>query len=127
MISSTTAGARTTLVPAGARRVLLCRYKGFGAYPKPVGPRSFRLIAHRLVTTPATVESLASELNALKASHGSQACPNDTGAAIVAFFRYDSAAKADDPVTIHLGGCLIVTNGRLNREAPFTLVHKLET
>lgn len=127
MLSSTTLGASAMLVPPGAQQVLLCRYSGFGAYPKPVGSRSFRLIAHYLVVTRATVGSLASELNALKAVHGTQACPGDNGAVIIAFFRYGSHPRADDPVTIHLGGCSIVSNGHLNREAGLTLIRQLKT
>jgi len=125
-VSSTTVGAGAALVPAGAQQVLLCRYSGFEGYPNPVGPGSFRLIDHRLAAARTTVDRLASELDALKPAHGAQACPSDTGTAIIAFFRYGSPAKADDPVTIHLGGCSIVTNGHLNREAGFTLIRQLK-
>jgi hypothetical protein len=120
--SSTTAGARAALVPAGAQQVLLCRYSGLGAYPRPAGPRSFRLIAHHLVLAHSIVEDLENKLNALKAVTGVQSCPADNGAAIIAFFRYRSASKIDDPVTIHLGGCSIVSNGHVNREAGPALV-----
>ncbi|MGI8571901.1 MAG: hypothetical protein ACR2L9_04640 [Solirubrobacteraceae bacterium] len=115
--SSSTTGADATLVPAGARQVLLCRYRGFGVDPKPVGSGSFRLIAHHLVSTRATVKGLASELNALKPATGVRACPSDNGTAIIAFFRYGSAPKADDPVTVDLSGCSSVTNGHLQRTA----------
>jgi hypothetical protein len=126
-IASTTAGSDAALVPADARAVLLCRYSGFGAGAKPIGPRSFRLTAHHLVTSRATTQSLASYLNGLKPVNGNQACPGDSGAAIIAFFRYGSAPKANDPVTLHLGGCSIVSNGRLNREASYTFVRQLES
>lgn len=128
--SSTTTGADRKLVPAGARQVLLCRYSGLGGYPKLIGSGPFRLIAHHLITNHATLDSLASELNALKPASGVRACPNDNGTAIVAFFRYGSAPDADDPVTINLSGCSSVTNGRLQRSAVsspgFRLVRQLE-
>lgn len=117
VLSSTTTGANATLVPAGARRVLLCRYSGLAGFPQPVGSARFRLIAHHIVTTPATVRSLATDLNALKPAIGARACPSDNGTAIVAFFRYGSAPKADDPVTIDLSSCSSVTNGLLQRTA----------
>ncbi len=115
--SSTTTGATATLVPAGARQVLLCRYSGLAGFPTPVASASFRLIARHLVITRTTVGSLASELNALKPATGARACASDNGTAIIAFFRYGSAPRADDPVTIELSGCSSVTNGHLQRTA----------
>ncbi|MGH8302930.1 MAG: hypothetical protein ACRET5_15840 [Steroidobacteraceae bacterium] len=130
-ITSTTAGARAVLVPAGSRQVLLCRYSGTTTYPA-THQRSLKLAAHRVITKRSTVKSLSNELNALRKLTGSYACANDNGAAIIAFFRYGSAAKSDDPVTIHLGGCSVVTNGHLSRLAGVTapgvrLVRQLES
>ena len=120
-LRSTAAGARTSLVPAGVRRALMCRYSGLN----PPGPSALRLIAYRVSTT-AQARTLAAELDALKPVHGVQACPNDDGAAIIAIFRYGSARKADDPVTIHLGGCGLTTNGHVNREAGATIIRQIE-
>ncbi len=113
LLSSTTIGSATALVPAGARQVLLCRYSGVG----PNRARALRLIAHRIVRTRATVDRLAAEFNALRQLTGVYACPSDSGASIIAFFRYGSAPKSDDPVTVDLGGCLAVTNGHVHRTA----------
>ncbi|MDQ6807762.1 MAG: hypothetical protein M3065_23060 [Actinomycetota bacterium] len=117
ILRSTTAGASATLVPAGVRQLLLCRYSGLGSAPEPVGSASFRLLARGLVTNHATVRSLARKLNALKPAIGVTACPNDDGTAIIAFFRYGSTPKADDPVRVDLSGCSSVTNGHLQRTA----------
>lgn len=129
VIRSTTTGAAKTLVPAGARQVLLCRYTGLGAHPTP-SRGGFRLIAHRRVTRLATVNRLAAGLDALKEPRGAVACPSDSGAALIAFFRYRSGS--DDPVTVKLGGCSPVTNGHLTRgfAAPDTgrqLIRQLES
>ncbi len=114
-LSSATAGAAMALVPPSARTVLLCRYSGLGHAPRSA--TSLALIAqHMLDSSKATVE-LASTFNSLPVVTGTFHCPGDRGAAIVAFFRYGTAAKADDPVTVHLGGCSTVTNGQLTRVA----------
>lgn len=110
---STNNGAGTTLVPSGAQQVLLCRYSGVG----PDRAAAMRLLAHRLVADRATVARLAGELNELKPLTATVACPADSGAAIVAIFRYLPLAKADDPVTVGLSGCLLVTNGHVRRAA----------
>jgi hypothetical protein len=120
-LRSSAAGARARLVPLGVRRALMCRYRGLN----PAGPSALRLIAHRLSTT-AQARILASELDALKPVHGVQACPSDDDAAIIAIFRYGSARKADDPVTIHLDGCNLTTNGHVNREAGATIIRQIE-
>ncbi len=125
-IASTTTGSDAALVPARARTVLLC-YSGRSAGAKPAGPRSFRLTAHHLVISHKTTTSLASYLNALKPVRGAQACPSDSGAAIITFFRYGSAPRSDDPVTIHDGGCGSVSNGHLTREASYTFVRHLKS
>lgn len=117
VIRSTTAGSSTALVPSDASHVLLCRYSGLGSYPDPAGPRSFRLVAQHLINSSPVTSRLASELNALHAATGVVHCPADRGDAIIAFFRYGSTPKADDPVTIGLSGCSTVTNGSLTRTA----------
>ena len=112
-LSSTTPGAATTLVPAGARTVLLCRYSGLGHAPGSA--RSLALMAQHLLDTSTATHELAIKFNSLPIATGTFHCPADGGAAVIAFFRYGPAAKADDPVTVHLGGCSAVTNGRLTR------------
>ena len=93
-IVSTMARARSTLVPRGARRVLLCRYRG-------LGPRSSQLSAQHLVSQLATVRSLASTLDRIPNPRGTYSCPGDPGKTIIAFFEYRS--NAVNPVTVDLG------------------------
>jgi hypothetical protein len=115
---STTVGAATALVPPEARTVLLCRYSGLGHTPS--GAKSLALIAQHLLDASTTTNDLATKLNSLPIPTGTFHCPADGGAVIIAFFRYGSAAKADDPVTVRLGGCSTVTNGELTRVAGTT-------
>ncbi len=126
VISSTTPGSTTALVPTGAQQVLLCRYSGVG----PTRAKALRLIALRLVRKRATVDHLAAELHSLKPLIGAYACPADFGTSIVAFFRYGSARESDDPVTVDLSGCTTVTNDHLTRAAIWapgpTLLRQLE-
>jgi hypothetical protein len=104
-------GADRTLVPTGARAVLICRYRD---------PR--HLIAHRLITNPATVRALVAAFNGLPPIHpGVEACPVDTGNAVVAHFEY--ATKPDDPVHVNRTGCRSVTNGHLVR---WTTAHLMQ-
>jgi hypothetical protein len=113
LISSTTIGSATALIPIGARQALLCRYSGVAANRA----RALRLIALSLVGNKSTVDGLAAEFNALEQLAGAHACPSDSGASIIAFFRYGSTRESDDPVTVDLKGCMSVTNGRLDRTA----------
>jgi hypothetical protein len=126
VIGSTTIGSTAALVPAGAQQVLLCRYSGVGLNRG----KAVRLIALRLVHKRATVDRLAAEFNTLRPLGGAYNCPSDSGAAIIAFFRYGSASKSDDPVTVGLSGCVTVTNGHLTRTAIWppgpTLLRRLE-
>jgi hypothetical protein len=100
-VDSQRLGADAALVPAGARSVLLCRY----------GIR--RLVAHRLVSSSATVPRLAGGLNALPSAAGAYSCPNDDGEEIIAHFGYGSGP--DDPVSVELSGCQVATNGHVHR------------
>lgn len=106
--SSTTAESDAKLVPAGAHRVLLCRYSGL--------PRG-RLLAHRVVTSRSTTRGLARAFDALKPATGVRSCPADDGQAVVAFVRYGTTGKSDDPVQLNLSGCRIATNGHLHSDA----------
>jgi hypothetical protein len=112
-------GASASLVPAGARTVIVCRYNGL-PNPPPLstpGYPSFGLIAARTVTSAARVAHLAAELDAIPQSNSTLplACPADVGTAIVAYFHYPSGR--DDPVTVDLTGCQNVSNGHVNRLA----------
>jgi hypothetical protein len=128
VIRSSRVGARVMLVPSEAQRVLLCRYDGpFG----DSGCRSadrFRLIARRVIDDPRSVASLAGELNRLPTMSGAYAFPNDTGAAILALFGYDSGP--DDPVKVDMAGCMEAANGYVVRTAGLngaTTLDELET
>ena len=103
-------GAGRSLVPPGARALLLCRYSGLNA---PGG--AFRLEVHDLVTDQATVARLTRELDALAPATGVYHCPSDSGADVVARFLYTTGPQ--DPVTVDLTGCNVVTNGHVHREA----------
>ena len=103
-------GATRALVPPGARAVLLCRYSGLDA-----AGAAFRLEAQRLVGDEAPVARLSAELGALAPTTGVYHCPSDTGADVVARFRYASGPQ--DPVTVDLTGCNPVANGHVHRDA----------
>jgi hypothetical protein len=111
-------GASSSLVPAGAVEVLLCRYSGL-TEPAPLNspPPEFTLSAERLIASGATVSRLASELDAIAPTPPGAAysCPAGFGAFVVARFRYP--AGADDPVTVDLSDCNDVTNGLVHRLA----------
>ena len=114
-LNSTAAGSASTLVPPGARQVLVCRYQGV-ALGRPAG----RLLAQHLVGDRQTVARLASEFDALRPfGSGAYACPVDFDVKLVAIFRYRPALRSDDPVTVDPNGCTGVTNGRLTRTAMF--------
>jgi hypothetical protein len=100
------AGATGSLVRAGARSLLLCRYRGLNP-----AATAHRLRASRLVTAHAEIAALTAGLNALPSLSGPVNCPLDDGSEIVATFRY--AAGGDDVVRIGLTGCRLVTGRRL--------------
>jgi hypothetical protein len=103
-----------TLVPHGARAMLLCRYRGVNPSPDEAGT----LAASRPIKKRAAVKRLAREFNALRPippGSGVTACPADDGSKVIAFFHY--AHSPDDPVTADLRGCRSVTNGQIVRSA----------
>jgi hypothetical protein len=116
VIRSSRSGVNVTLVPAGVAQVLLCRYDGpFGA-PRAHIANRFRLVARRLIVERARAGGLAAELDRIpQGQSGGYVCPSDTGAAIVAYFRYGSGPP--DPVRVELSGCLTATNGHVTRQA----------
>jgi hypothetical protein len=83
------------------------------------------LQGQRRVEDQQTVRQLGQEFNALKGAHGTQACGNDSGKAIVAIFQYRSGAT--NPVRVQLDGCLVATNGHLDRMATSHLVRQLKS
>ena len=98
-------GARSSLVPPGARRLLICRYSGLQSQlPKP-----FTLLASALVKSPTEAQRVGRELNALPPPRPYAFCPADFGDAVVVHVLYASGAQ--DPVTIELSGCRTVSNG----------------
>lgn len=119
---SRSAGATSSVVPMGARQVLLCRYSGLDSFPQPVRG-AFGLRDDLLVTQRATVASLASQLNRLPVPPRVVACPADDGEAIVAIFRYRSGVA--NPVDVGLSGCTLVTNDHLTRCAALAAGRRL--
>jgi hypothetical protein len=104
------------LVPSGASSVLVCSYSGL-VEPHAVsytGP-PHRLIGDGLVIDHQTVGRLGSGLDAIPPTSPNEAfsCPADFGNQLVAYFRYP--AGVDDPVTIGLSGCQMITNGHVRR------------
>jgi hypothetical protein len=100
-----------SLVPSGARWLVLCRYHGLN--PAALAGRLERSAA---VTAHTTLTGVAAELNALP-SQGNYVfhCPMDDGSEILAIFGYPSGTT--DTVSIGLTGCQLVTNGRITRTA----------
>jgi hypothetical protein len=95
-------GARAPLVPAGARSLRLCRYRGLNP---PATAR--RLVAMRFVVERLQVESIAAALDALPVPTGVIRCPMDDGSEIVATFAY--AHGSSIAIRIGLRGCETVT------------------
>jgi hypothetical protein len=94
------------LVPAGAKRLLLCRYWGMNH-----GKRSLRLAKSRLVDDPPTARRIADGLNELSPfPDGTFACPFDEGARTYALFEYSDASAV--VVELSFEGCPAATNGR---------------
>lgn len=89
-------------MPAGARLLLLCRYRGLDP-PATAG----RLAAMRFVVDRREVASIASALDALPVDHGVFGCPMDDGSEIVAMFAY--AQRPGVAIRIGLRGCETVT------------------
>ncbi len=103
-IASSGPAASQNLVPKGASRVLLCRY------------RFTSLKGHGLITQASEVRTLTQEFDALRAMpNGTYSCPADFGVDVSALFKYRGAAA--DQVVADEGGCTIVWNGQLKRWA----------
>ncbi len=99
---------RTTLVPPGARTVLLCRYAGV---PSQRLKKAVRITKH------STVLELAKLLDSLKPlPQGTTSCPSDDGSQVLAVFRGPRGTR-QDRVLVQPGGCSKATGGGLNRTA----------
>jgi hypothetical protein len=111
-LKSSRPGATTTLVPAGADRLTICRYNGMNALG---GVPQWGLRGTGLTVDAKTVTALARALDALKPTPPNTvtSCPMDDDSYLLAFFGYPSGVG--DPVSIDTGGCATVTNGHLNR------------
>ncbi len=106
--------ARRELAPPGVISIRLCRYSGLNGHP----PRDLvfsRLIANRSRIGDTRIGELIRELDRLPSQHGVFACPNDTGAEIVALLAYPESRVVT--ISVGLDGCQSVTNGALRRSA----------
>jgi hypothetical protein len=121
LLTSHVAGADGMLVPAGARRVTLCRYSGVALDPATAR----RLQAHRRLDGLARVNRLAAEFNALGPMVGVAACPADNGTQVIAIFGGYPGPASQNPVTVDLTGCLTTTNGPVTRLGSAPLVAQL--
>lgn len=109
-LANKNASASTTLVPPGARSLLLCSYNGLNA-----GPNTGRLAGSANVENRTTIARLTSEFDALQPLPSGINCPFDDASAIIVTFGYENAAP--DPVRVGLRGCQVVSNGPLTRTA----------
>lgn len=126
-IRSSRPGAAANLAPKGAETLLLCRYDGPLGSPGTRLKNRFRLVASRWLSDRLKVAALTAALDRLPRAKGSDACPSETGAAIIGFFGYRSGPTS--PVRVDLTGCVIATNGHVFRLAGLnrtTLVDALE-
>jgi len=102
--------ARTTLAPAGANSIQLCRYSGLNARPPLTLDRA------RLLGRARPIKGLIGQFDKLpKAPTGAVACPSDDGSQIVAELGYRDGRGV--PISVGLTGCRTVTNGSVNRDA----------
>lgn len=103
--------ARRDLVPGHPSGLVVCRYRGVNVRhgEKPLG-----LIRGQKVSSPRDVHALARRFASLpQATTDSTACPADTGAKVVARFKYPD--EPDDFVSTEFSGCEAVTNGPSSR------------
>jgi len=101
--------ARSELAPPGASAIRLCRYSPLDNHSAP------NLVASALVTRPATIRALASDLDELKRFSGAVFCPNDNGSAITLTLGYPSGHSVF--IRVGLTGCQAVSNGSVTRTA----------
>jgi hypothetical protein len=113
--------SKAVLVPAGAVGVLLCRYRGLNSIPRRPGT----LANSRLLRAHKIVAQLSRRFDALPApSPGAVACPSDDNSKLIAFFRYGHSHN--DPITVQLTGCRLVSDGHLLRSMAGDQTGRLE-
>lgn len=98
------------LVRAGATTVLLCRYRGLNP-----PTTALRLAARLVLRSPATIETLTRELDALPRASRLVMCPMDDGSEIVATFTHGASTLA--VVDVGLSGCRLAHSGGATRSA----------
>ncbi len=101
--------ARHELAPPGASEIRLCRYSGLNARAL------LSLQGSALVRSARTRHRLVKRLDALPSALPIAACPNDSGAVIVAHLVYPAGRQVT--VRIGLDGCRTATNGDVWRTA----------
>ncbi|MGC9220173.1 MAG: carboxypeptidase-like regulatory domain-containing protein [Solirubrobacteraceae bacterium] len=99
------------MVPAGADEVTVCSYNGGnveGHTPQ------FALTAWGQTRSGATISQITRALDAIKRPASYEiSCPLDNGAQALVRFTYASGAKV--VLTVELGGCGVISNGRISR------------
>jgi hypothetical protein len=117
-------GGRAVLVPAGARSVWICRYRGPGD-PSPLYFKS--LAGAKLVSDPAGVSWLAEQFDELSRVVppselgpyvGPPSCPERDDGYFTARFVYPSGPK--DVLVSGSDSCMTVTNGSRNSYVTFS-------
>jgi|GEM_PF-1532588 len=101
-LAAPSGGSAGSLVRAGARSLLLCRYHGLNP-----AATARRLQSSRLIRARPEIAALAAGLNALPMLPKVVNCPFDDGSEIVATFGYPIGGDA--VVQIGLTGCRIVS------------------
>jgi hypothetical protein len=103
-LAAPSGGPSGSLVRAGARSLLLCRYNGLNP-----AATARRLRSSRQVTAHREIAALVAELNALPSLPKLVNCPFDDGGEIVATFAYKNG---DMVVLVGLTGCRVVRGSR---------------
>jgi hypothetical protein len=95
-------GGGRQLVPSGAAKLLLCRYRGLNS-----ARTALRLRWYRLLTGRTEITSIATALDKLPRAKAAFHCPMDDGSAILATFAF--AARRSVTIRVGLRGCRTVT------------------
>ncbi len=104
------ADTHSRLAPAGASKIILCRYSGLNDRPASA------LIATRVIQNHRNVGDLVTGYNKLpQFPSAAIACPSDDASSILALLLYRSGKVVE--VLAGLTGCEGVTNGDLKRTA----------
>ncbi|HEY5198320.1 MAG TPA: hypothetical protein VIJ51_14970 [Solirubrobacteraceae bacterium] len=104
------APARSSLAPAGADAIRLCRYTGLNVRPR------LGLARSSLHTTASFVSRIVGELDRLPPPpSGPISCPADDDSEVVVVLAYPGGHTV--AVSVGLEGCQLVTNGDLHATA----------